>query len=209
MEATLSVQEVIHEIFKDYDSQNTAKNRETHSEDHGKEKQSLAESGISRLLYGSNINAGVVYNHESLLWLETIFRRLAGRRGIRRPHYSEIRRHIPVEMFLVLTRTLEKVKSPMFCEPRCYIARNRKGIVVSFTSLESVQLFLGLLSKREVLGYLERKLSGRRKDYVTKLLVSPTKDFALAYSFKKALLIISFYFGEWNAHGFPQHNCDL
>ena len=28
---------------------NMAKNQETHSKDHGKEKQSLAESGISRL----------------------------------------------------------------------------------------------------------------------------------------------------------------
>ncbi|CAB3984318.1 Hypothetical predicted protein [Paramuricea clavata] len=209
MEVKLSVQEVIHNIFEDYDSQNMQKNHENHSEELGKEGQCLVEPGISRLLYGRSINAGVVYNQESLLWLEAIFRRLASRRGIRRPHYSEIRRHIPVEMFIVLTRTLEKAQSPMFSEPRCYIATNAKGIVVSFTSLESVQLFPALLSKREVLGYLGRKLSSRRKDYITKLLVSPTKDFALAYSFKKGLLIISFYFGEWNAHGFPQHSCEL
>ncbi len=209
MEAKLSMQEVIYQIFEDYDSQNTLEKQETHSEGDGKEVQNLVQPGISCLLYGSNINAGVVYNQESLLWLEAIFRRLAGRRGIRRPHYSEICRHIPVEMFIVLTRTLEKAQSPMFWEPRCYIARNAKGIVVSFTSLESVQLFFRLLSKREVLSYLERKLSGRRKDYITKLLVSPTKDFALTYSFRKGLLTISFYFGEWNAHGFPQHNCEL
>ena len=145
------MQEVIHDIFEDYDSQNMPKNHETHSEEHGKEEQCLVEPGISRLLYGRSINAGVVYNQESLLWLEAI-------EGlIRRPHYSEIRLHIPVEMFIVLTQTLEKAQSPMFSEPRCYVARNTKGIVVSFTSLESVQLFLALLSKREVLGYLGRK----------------------------------------------------
>ncbi|CAB4014057.1 Hypothetical predicted protein [Paramuricea clavata] len=72
MEAKLSMQEVIHDIFEDYDSQNMPKNHETHSEEHGKEEQCLVEPGISRLLYGRSINAGVVYNQESLLWLEAI-----------------------------------------------------------------------------------------------------------------------------------------
>jgi hypothetical protein len=80
---------------------------------------------------------------------------------------------------------------------------------VAFTSLESVTLFLGLLSKEDVVGYLQRKLSGKRKGHITRLVVSQIKDFALTYSFKKGSLVISFYFGEWNAHGFPQHSCEL
>ncbi|CAB3995304.1 Hypothetical predicted protein [Paramuricea clavata] len=80
MVAKLSVQEVIHDIFEDYDSQNMPKNHETNSEEYGKEEQCLVEPGISRLLYGRSINAGVVYNQESLLWLEAIFRRLPSRR---------------------------------------------------------------------------------------------------------------------------------
>ena len=115
-----------------------------------------------------------MYRQESLLWLRGIYRRLAGRRRIRRPYYAEIIRHIPEEMYLVLTRTLKKAHNPMFKEPRCYISGNKKGMVVCFTSLESVQLFLGFVNKGDVLGYLERKLSGKRKDHFTRLVVSHT-----------------------------------
>ena len=204
MAAKLQVEDVILRVFEDYSCQDNQEVDQPQEEEQSTTQEQLVKPVISRVLYGSNINTGILYNQESLLWLRGIYRRLAGRRSIRRPYYSEIIRHIPVEMYLVLTQTLRQDKSPMFSEPKCYIAENKKGMVVSFTAFESVLLFLRLLAKGEVLGYLKRTLTGKRKDHITRLIVSPTKDFALTYSFRKGVLIVSFNFGEWNPMGF--HN---
>ncbi|CAB4003603.1 Hypothetical predicted protein [Paramuricea clavata] len=57
-------------------------------------------------------------------------------------------------------------------------------------SILAVKEFLSALSMTEVSGYLERRLSGNRKDHLTKLLVSEIKDFALIYHSKHNLLYI-------------------
>lgn len=204
--AALTIEDVLQEVTENHEGEQR--------DEEIQEQESLLKPAqeISRLIYGVSVNAGELYRHESELWLQSIFRRLAARRNIRKPHYSEISRHIPKEMFLALVRILQKANSPLFTEPNCYVSQNTKAIVVSFTTLESVRKFLESLSRmseKNVLNYMERKLSGKRRGHSTRLLVSPTKDFALVYTFKKGLLLISFHFGEWNAYGFPQHSCEL
>ena len=116
---------------------------------------------------------------------------LAGR-SIRRPYYSKIKRVTPEEMFLALVRTISGNQSQVFSAPNCYTQRNKKAIVVSFTSMSFGENFLGSLSSKEVSHYMERTLSGYRKSHCVKVLVTETKDFALSYYFRKGQLIISF-----------------
>ena len=90
------------------------------------------EPHLSRTpLLSLKINAAVVFRSKSLLRFNRIYRRLAGRRSIRQPYYCNILRDIPVEMINTLTRTMGTHK---FREPFCYVAGNRKGKVISFTS---------------------------------------------------------------------------
>ena len=159
-----------------------------------------------------NINVGKVFRGESYLWLKAIYRRLAGRRNLRWPFYSQIRRDIPEEMFRCLVQAIKSCRRPLFCDPNCYVVESKKMTVVSFQSILAVKEFLialCLLSMPEVSAFLERRLKGNRKGHWTKLLVSETKDFALIYHSNKGQFELGFHFGEWNTFGFPQHNCQL
>ena len=72
---------------------------------------------ISKIMVSSSINLAVVYKSESQLRLKRIYRRLAGKKNMRRPYYSEIQRDIPVEMFLSLCRfyaIFQNSESPTF-----------------------------------------------------------------------------------------------
>ena len=151
---------------------------------------SINQPSILRLLFGCKIDAGSVFRSESFIWLEGIYRRMAARRSIRRPYYSEIKRDIPKEIFLVLVQSIERHKSQIFNPPNCYVARNKKAIVVSFTSIISVKNFLSSLSSKDVTGYMERTLAGYRKGHRVNVLVTDTKDFALTYYIRKGQLII-------------------
>lgn len=212
----LSVEEVIEAVLEDgaeEDREDVSRNNDEVGEnDEGEmllHKSPVPGPGISRILYSCNINAGTLFQVESLFWLKAIYRRLGGRQRIRRPYYSEIKRDIPEAMFLGLVRSIKICESPILSEPNCYVAQNKKAMVVSFTCLSSVKDFLSSLSKKEVSGYFERTLAGYRKDHQVKVLVTETKDFALAYYFNRGQLVVSFNLGEWNAYGFPQHNCTL
>ena len=57
----------------------------------------------------------------------------------------------------------------------------------------------------EVAEYLERTLCAQCKGHITKVIVSPVKDFSLIYNFRKGQLTVSYNYGEWNSFGFPQH----
>ncbi|CAB4030880.1 Hypothetical predicted protein, partial [Paramuricea clavata] len=61
---------------------------------------------LTQTLLSSSVNAAVIFRSESLLWLQRIHRRLAGKRSIRRPYYCEICREMPVELFNILARSL-------------------------------------------------------------------------------------------------------
>ena len=165
---------------------------------------------ISKIMVSSSINLAVIYKSESQLWLKRIYRRLAGKTNIRRPYYSEIQRDMPVEMFLSLCRLL--CNFPEFREPYFYNVGNKKAKVISFTHLPLVKYFLSRLSGKsveEVAEYFERTLCAQRKGHITKVIVSPVKDFSLVYNFRKGQLTVSYNYGEWNSFGFPQHNCLL
>ncbi len=202
-----SVEAVIDGIFEDEESHDDTEMLKTNEA--GPENCANNPRTISRFLFGCKIDAGSVFRRESLIWLEGIYKRMAAKRRIRRPYYSEIKRDIPEEMFLVLVRTIESQKTQIFNPPNCYVARNKKAIVVSFTSITSVKNFLSLLSSKDVTCYVERTLAGYRKGHRVNVLVTDTKDFALTYYIRKRQLSISFNFGEWNAYGFPEHDCNL
>jgi hypothetical protein len=122
MAAIFGMKDVIKQVVDDDSCENIGKK---HQEEQNK-RQQLVQPVARLCLYRNSINAGAVFEGESLLWLRGIFRRLASRKSIRRPYYSEITRDIPKEMFLVLTRALKKADSPMFKEPTCYITGNKK-----------------------------------------------------------------------------------
>lgn len=158
------------------------------------------------------INVGYLLKDEALLWLNKIYRRLAGRRSIRQPFQCEISRDIPLEIFKSLVRAIKFSKSPDFQEPHCFFACNKKGEVVSITCPHVLaRLFSWLTGKgiTEVKSYFQRTLKGNRKDHRVRVLVSPNKDFGIVYSYKKGQLIIQYHYGEWNSFGFPQHSCQL
>jgi hypothetical protein len=159
------------------------------------------------MLFSLNKNAWKVFGGESYLWLKAIHCRLAWWRNIRGPLFSQIRCDIQVEMFRCLVRTIKSCWRPFFCDPNCYVVESKKMTVVSFQSF----LAISQLKNSSVPSVWQRYQvtwngvwGEYRKDRLTKLLVSETKDFALIYHSKKGQLVVSFHFVEWNAFGFPQ-----
>ena len=113
---------------------------------------------------------------------------------------------MPYEMFTLLVKLVES--TPEYSPPFCYYANN-KGEVISFTSLRLVVDFLVLLSQysaEEAGMYFKRTLAtGPRRGHSVSIITSVGKDFAFIYKHRQGKLVISFYFGEWNSSGFPQH----
>ena len=110
-------------------------------------------------LLKSNILASTILRSESRLWLEAIYRRLAGIRRIRTPFQAETTRDIPHEFFGVFCRVIKSTEG--FAEPFVSVVANSKTETVSFTTLRPVkQLFsvLSGLSEREVVQHLKRSL---------------------------------------------------
>ena len=155
----------------------------------------------------TSFKASDVFCDEARLWLTAISRRLSGRRTIRNPFFSEISRDIPYQMFAFLVKLVNS--TPEYCPPFCYHALNKKGEVISFSSLRLVVNFLVLLSRfstGKVAMYFKRTLAtGSRRGHKVSVITSDEKDFAFIYKHRQGKLVISFYFGEWNASGFPQH----
>ena len=98
-----------------------------------------------------NILASAILRSESRLWLEAIYRRLAGKRRIRTPFQVEIAHDIPHEFLSVLCRVIKSTEG--FAKPFVSVVTNSKTETVSFMTLRPVkQLFFVLsgLSEREV-----------------------------------------------------------
>ena len=176
---------------------------ENDGEGHYEELKTRAEE----LMANASFKVRDVFVYEARLWLTSISRRLSGRRTIRNPFYGEISRNIPYEMFNFLVRLVKS--TPEYCPPFCYYALNKKGEVISFTSLRLVVDFLVLLSRfsaDKVAMYFKRTLAtGSRKGHNVSVITSDEKDFAFIYKRRQGKLVISFNFGEWNSSGFPQH----
>ena len=161
----------------------------------------------AKILNSYPVYAGTIFYTESRLWLESIYRRLAGRRRVRNPFYAEITRDIPYGIFSSLLRMIKGIDG--FCEPFVNFGRNKKAEVVSFTTLRPVKQLLSILSGKseaEVVSYFKRTLTGKKCGSKVSVLASEEKDMAFIYKITKGQFVISYYFGEWNTHGFPQHN---
>ena len=161
-----------------------------------------------RLLSSSQIFASTVFRSESRLWLETIHRRLSGRRRVRNPFFTEITRDIPYEMFWVFLKVVKSIDG--FGEPFISFGKNRKAEVVSFTTLRPVKELFSLLSglkEGEVVKYFKKTLiTGKKSGSKVAVLATEEKDMAFLYKLSKGQLVITYHFGEWNKFGFPQHN---
>ncbi|KAK3705273.1 hypothetical protein QZH41_000068 [Actinostola sp. cb2023] len=169
----------------------------------------FSKNGSSaRSLLSQPINSGVLILDEANIWLRGIHRRLTGRRSLRRPFYAEIHRSIPRSIFNVIVRVVKS--SDGFAQPFCFHSKNRKGEVISLTSIRLVKELFSLLSGlsgAEVMDFFKRKLtSGMRSGHKVSVLVDEHKDFAFIYKYNKGELTISYNFGEWNVCGTPQHN---
>ena len=62
-------------------------------------------------LRSKSLNVGSVFDSESRIWLNGIYRRLAGKVGIRKPYYGEITRSIPFDIFLCLKEVLRDLNA--------------------------------------------------------------------------------------------------
>lgn len=148
---------------------------------------------------------------ECRLWLTSIHRRFTGRVAIRRPYFAEIHRQIPYAIVTAIAAVIER--TPQFRKPIAYSSKNKKGHVLSFTSLEAVVLLFSLLTsikESDVKLYFVRRLRGmKRNGHLVKLIVDERKDFALYYKHNTGQLSIQFHYGEWNKHDFPQHPCQI
>ena len=87
------------------------------------EKKETEVPQLFRTLCSSTVNAAVIFQGESQLWLKRIHRKLAGKRSIRHPYYCEIRREISAEVFNILAQLLSTSE---FREPYRYVAGNKK-----------------------------------------------------------------------------------
>ena len=174
---------------------------------HGRDGKQKKATRPEEILASSSFKASNIFEREARLWLTSISRRLSGRHTVRNPFYGEISRDIPYEMFTLLVKLVKS--TPEYSPPFCYYANNKKGEVISFTSLRLVVDFLVLLSRysaEEVGMYFKRTLAtGSRKGHNVSIITSVEKDFAFIYKHRQGKLVISFYFGEWNSSGFPQH----
>ncbi len=140
------------------------------------------------LMASTSFKASDVFCDEARLWLTTISRRLSGRRTIRNPFFSEISRDIPYQMFAFLMKLVNS--TPEYCPPFCYHAL----------------VLLSPFSADKVAMYFKRTLAtGSRRGHKVSVITSDEKDFAFIYKHRQGKLVISFYFGEWNASGFQQH----
>ena len=161
---------------------------------------------IRRALDARIVSCASILHSESRLWLAMVNRRLSGRRKIRNPFNGELKRDLPCGVFKVLQWALKSSSLEEFNEPNCYRSENKKGAVISFTSLKSVTTLFTILSgytEMEVKKFFYRSLMKSRGK--AELIVSEVKDFALIYKYSKGQFYISFNFGVWNANGFPQH----
>ena len=104
---------------------------------------------IVRVWLASNVTAAVVLKREPVLLLAGISRRLAGR-SIRRPFYAEIRRDIPVEVFAALVRAIKNSTILELQTQNCYVKGNKKGEVISLTSLSILTKLFSWLSGKNV-----------------------------------------------------------
>ena len=97
-------------------------------------------------------------------------------------------------MFTFLGRLVKS--TPEYCPPFCYYALNKKGEVISFTSLRLVVDFTVLLSRfsaDKVAMYFKRTLApGSRKGHNVSVITSDEKDFAFIYKHRQGKLVISF-----------------
>ena len=83
-------------------------------------------------ILNTQIQASTIMRSESRLWLEAIYRRLAGRRRVRNPFQCEITRDIPHEFFRVLFRVTKNTRG--FAEPFVSFGADRKAKTMSFTT---------------------------------------------------------------------------
>ena len=87
----------------------------------------------AKILNSYPVYAGTIFHTESRLWLESIYRRLAGRCRVRNLFYAEVTRDIPYGIFSILLRMIKGIDG--FCEPFVNFGRNKKAEVVSFHTL--------------------------------------------------------------------------
>ena len=177
------------------------------SEHHERGREGNKATCRELILERTSFKACDIFEKEARLWLTAVCRRLSGKRTIRNPFYGEISRDIPHEMFSLLVKLVKS--TPEHCPPFCYYANNKKGEVISFTSLRLVVdylVFLSRYSTEEVGMYFKKTIAtGSRRDHKISVITSDEKDFAFIYKHRQGQLVISFYFGEWNSSGFPQH----
>jgi hypothetical protein len=212
MAANYTVDQVLMSVFEDNDEEELKDKKELKDSCDDEDKITKPHNEIVHVLQASTINAADVLKSESVLWLEKIYRRLAGRRSIQQPFYCEIQRDIPLGIFKALVRAIKSSRFLEFKEPNCYIAGNKKGEVISITAVSILTKLFSWLSHKnvaEVKSYFQRTLKGNRNNHVVRILVSVEKDFGLVYNFKRGQLTVSFHYGEWNSFGFPQHSCTL
>ena len=211
MAANLNVEEVIEKVFEEV-SGGEEVSGDDESVDEGEERAEddvLLDPNIDAIIFLKTrpIYPRNIYILESKIWLETIHRRLNGRRRIRQPFCGSITRNIPMEVFNVLVPLVNKLG---FSRPSCYVERNGKAVVVFFTDINTTTRFLSVLSAippmEIVERYFHKTLKGRKSGSTVEVLVREEKQFGLAYNIRRGQLDISFFFGEWNTYGFPQHN---
>ena len=65
----------------------------------------------AKILNSYPVYAGTIFHTESRLWLESIYRRLAGRRRVRNLFYAEVTRDIPYGIFSILLRMIKDLRS--------------------------------------------------------------------------------------------------
>ena len=114
------------------------------SKHHGGDRKRKNATCREEILEHTSFKACNIFEREARLWLTAVCRRLSGKQTIRNPFYGEINGDIPYDTFSLLVKLVKS--TPEYCQSFCYYANNKKGEVISFSSLRVVVDFFAFLS---------------------------------------------------------------
>lgn len=113
----------------------------------------------------SSLNTGAILKDEAGTWLNLIYRRLSGRPRIKKPWFLQFTRDIPKELYFAVKRSFSTTTNRDL-KGHVHMDGNRKGFVISITSLPSVLYMFRILTGKEVRqlkGYLTKNIPGKGK----------------------------------------------
>lgn len=135
---------------------------------------------------------------QALFWLKQFRRRMSARCSVKNPWHVILEDRLPRELFGILEGIISKTIYGLIT------AKTQKNCVYAFTSpIRTRRVFCALTDQNLTEeSFLKRVIKGEKR---VEAIIDAEKQFGMKYSYEKEVVIIDFYYGYWNEHGWPQH----